>query len=67
MIVFVIGVSRDLVTIAPSFLLVHCFVSCELFLVVFIVACMFAYAWCLLRVEREPFVSVEDQKVMTGS
>jgi hypothetical protein len=53
-------------TVAASSLLVHRFVSCGvLFFVAFIVVCMFANVWCLLRVGREPFVSVEDQKVMT--
>jgi hypothetical protein len=44
-----IGVSCDLVTVATSSLLDRCFVSCGvLFLVAFIVVCIFAYAWCLL-------------------
>jgi len=56
------------VTVATSSLLVRFFVSCGvLFLVAFIVVCMFAYVWCLLRVEQDPFMGAKDQKVMTRS
>ena len=30
---------------------------------VYFVSCMFAFAWCLLRVEQEPFANAGDQKL----
>ena len=28
---------------------------------VYFISCMFAYVWCLLRVEQDPFMGAKDQ------